>query len=161
MAWIQNVVTTKFAELLRADDGLAAVYAEAETTGGAVTAIPSVLEQFVSAEIAEKAASVKYPVIHVYCEKLVNKFREKFRRVSGTARLVAEIRVSADHLQDLQQLLALHVDAVTEILHRRRGDWGDGIFYAGEYEITFQPIRRGGKNYVQSALITLEAHISA
>jgi hypothetical protein len=161
MARIQNIATTRFADLLRADEGLAAVYREVEAADGAAATIPAVLEQFVSADVAEKAAAVKYPVIHVYCDKLVNKFREKFRSVSGTVSLVAEIRVSSDHLQDLQQVLALHVDVVTEVLHRRRGDWGDGIFYAGEYEIAFQPIRRGGRNYLQSALITLEAHISA
>ena len=158
---IHNLASARFAELLRADDGLTAVYADFQQRGGPDLPVPTVLEQYIAADLAEKAASVRYPVIHVYCERLVNKLAEKFRRVSGTVSLAAEVRASADHYQELQQTLAAHADAVAEVLHRHRGDWGSGIFYTGGYEIEFQPIRRGGKNYLQSAVITLEAHISA
>jgi hypothetical protein len=98
--------------------------------------------------------------VHVYCDRVANKLTEKFRTFSGTARLVIDVRVTHDRAAELQQVLAHYVDMITELLHRRRGDWGSGVTYTGSYEITFQQVRRGGKNYLQNAVITLEVLIS-
>jgi hypothetical protein len=163
MARIQTLVTQRLAELLRADDGLAASCAELQESGEATASgmdTPVLLEQFITADLAEKAGCVKYPVIHVFCDRVVNKLTEKFRTFSGTATLAIDVRVTHDHVSDLQQALAFYVEAVTEVLHRRRGDWGDGVFYTGGYEIAFHPVKRGGRNHLQSAVITLEVHIS-
>jgi hypothetical protein len=149
--------------MLRAEDGLAAVLTEMQNGSDSIpgsTDITAVLEQFIGADLAEKAVAVKYPVIHVYCDRVVNKLTEKFRTFSGTASLVIDVRVTHDHANDLQQSLAFYVDVVTEVLHRRRGDWGGGVFYTGGYEIAFNAVKRGGKNYLQNALITLEVFIS-
>lgn len=162
MARIQTLATGRLAELLRAEDGLSATCAELQNESGtpADTEVPVLLEQFITADLAEKASTVRYPVIHVFCNRVVNQLTEKFRTFSGTASLAIEVRVTHDHATELQQVLAFYVEAVTEVLHRHRGDWGQGVFYTGGYEITFQPIKRGGKSYLQSAVITLEAHIS-
>jgi hypothetical protein len=157
------MASRRLAEILRADDGIGAVIVELQNTtdsGPASTDITAVLEQFIAADLAEKAATVKYPVIHVYCDRVSNKLTEKFRTFSGTASLVIDVRVTHDHCGDLQQALAFYVDAVTEVLHRRRGDWGGGVFYTGGYEIAFNAVKRGGKNYLQTALITLDVFIS-
>ena len=41
--------------------------------------------QNVAAEMAERALGMKYPRVNVYCEKIVNELREKFRTFSGTS----------------------------------------------------------------------------
>jgi hypothetical protein len=161
MAQIQTQATKRLVELLRADDGFAAVCAELQTASDtAPTDIPVVLEQYVAADLAEKGSTIKYPVLHVYCDRVANKLTEKFRTFSGTASLVLEVRVTHDHITDLQRSLAFYVDAVTELLHRRRGDWGGGAFYTGGYEVAIQPVKRGGKNYLQAALVSLDVQIS-
>ena len=118
------------------------------------------LEQYITADLAEKAATVRYPVVHVYCDRVTNKLTEKFRTFSGTASVVAEVRVTHDHVCDLQRELAFFVDVVTEVLHRSRGDWGSGVCYTGGYEVAIQPVKRGGRSYLQAALISLDVQIS-
>jgi uncharacterized protein (DUF433 family) len=49
---------------------------------------------------------------------------------------------------------------VTDVLDRHRGAWGMGIFHSGTYEITFQAAKRGGKNFIQSARVRVETHVS-
>src|SRR5688572_16458419 len=56
----------------------------------------------VAAEVEEKSSGARYPRVQVYCEKVVNALREKFRRFSGSADLVIEIRVSHEHIDELQ-----------------------------------------------------------
>ena len=56
--------------------------------------------------------------------------------------------------------MQLYVDAVTRVLDQRRGDWGGGMFYGGGYEAVFGAVKRGGKNYLQTARITLEVDAS-
>jgi len=48
--------------------------------------------QNAAAEIVERAQGVKYPTVSVYCEKIVNDLREKFRRFSGRAQMAVELR---------------------------------------------------------------------
>jgi hypothetical protein len=52
------------------------------------------------------------------------------------------------------------VDAVTQVLDANRGSWGEGAFYAGGYEVSFDPIRHGGKNFIQSAKVSFEVDLS-
>jgi hypothetical protein len=114
----------------------------------------------VAAELAERAAGVKYPSVNVYCEKLVNDLREKFRRFSGTAQMAIELRQSQDRLEGIQDRLELYVDATIEMLHGNRGDWGDGMFYSGQYEVGYGPVKQGGKNFTQMAKVSFEIGVS-
>jgi hypothetical protein len=34
------------------------------------------------------------------------------------------------------------------------------MFYPGAYEVVYSPVKKGGKNYLQSALVRLEVQIS-
>ena len=113
-----------------------------------------------AADVAEKTSGVRYPVVYVYCEKVVNDLREKFRTFSGTAELSVDIRVSHEHMDDLQGLLQAYVEAVTDVLDKRRGQWAKGVFYSGGYEIHFGPIKRGGRNFIQSAKVDLTVNVS-
>ena len=85
--------------------------------------VTDILERNVAAELAEKTSEVRYPVVYVYCEKVVNDLREKFRTFSGTADLCVDIRVSHEHMDELQPSLQAYVEAVTDVLDKRRGSW--------------------------------------
>jgi hypothetical protein len=122
--------------------------------------VTDILERNVAAELAEKTSGVRYPVVYVYCEKVVNDLREKFRTFSGTADLCVDIRVSHEHMDELQPSLQAYVEAVTDVLDKRRGSWTGGVFYTGGYEIQFSPIKRGGRNFVQSAKVELTVNVS-
>ena len=163
MARAENLAAVRLAEILRAEDGIAAACAELlESEDARIQALTGdeVLEQHVAADLAEKGSSVRYPAIHVYCERLVNKLREKFRTFSGTATLAVDIRASNDHLDELQRQLQVYVGSVTAVLHEKRGSWPGGMFYSGGYEVVYSPVKRGGRNYLQSALVRLEVQIS-
>ena len=82
-----------------------------------------------AADLAEKTSGVRYPVVYVYCEKVVNDLREKFRTFSGTADLCVDIRVSHEHMDELQASLQTYVEAVTDVLDKKRGQWATGVFY--------------------------------
>jgi hypothetical protein len=57
-------------------------------------------------------------------------------------------------------MLQLYVDAVTRVLDRSRGDWSEGMYYTGGYEVTFGAVKRGGKNFVQTAKVAFEVGVS-
>jgi hypothetical protein len=121
---------------------------------------PEITDLHAPAELVEKTASVKYPKLYVYCDRVVNALSEKFRTFSGTADLSVEIRVSHQHAGELQSQLQMYVEAVTNVLDRKRGRWPGGVFYTGGYEVVFSPVKRGGKNYLQTARVKIEVHIS-
>jgi hypothetical protein len=63
-------------------------------------------------------------------------------------------------LEGLQDGLETYTDAVRQVLETSRGDWGDGMFYSGEYQASFGPVKHGGKNFIQTAKITFEVGVS-
>lgn len=120
-----------------------------------------VLVANVAPELAEKAAYAKYPVVHIYCEKVTNALREKFRRFSGTVRMVAEARASQGRVEGIEAQSQLLSDAITEVLDASRGDWGQGMFFAGGYEINYGPVKTGGKNFIQVTKVVFDVDVSA
>src|SRR5580700_9367781 len=122
---------------------------------------PYIVTQNVSIEIWERATVVKYPLVQIYSDRVRNLLTEKFRTFSGKIRTVAEIRVSQDRIEGLEDRLRLYADAVTQVLDSNRGSWGQGAFYTGGYEVTFDPVKQGGKNFLQVAKVTFEVDMSA
>lgn len=122
--------------------------------------IGQVLVRNVSADVAEKSAGVLYPSFYIYCEKMTNALREKFRTFSGTARMVVEARASQDRIEGLEDRVHVYVDAITNLLDGSRGDLGQGMFYTGGYEVTFGAVKHGGKNFLQTAKVVFEVEIS-
>ena len=114
----------------------------------------------VPAEMAEKSDLVKYPSLNVYCEGIANELHEKFRSFSGKVHMAIEVRYSQDRLEGLQDQLELYLDGAMGVLHACRGDWADGMFYGGEYEVSIGPVKKGGKNFIQTAKITFEIGVS-
>jgi len=119
-----------------------------------------IIGQKVAFEIAEKSPGVKYPVAYVYCEKLTNSLTEKFRRFSGKALMVVEIRISQDRMEELERKLQFYVEAVMNVLEQNRGDLGSGLFFGGEYQVEFGPVKHGGKNFIQIARVLFELDVS-
>jgi hypothetical protein len=115
----------------------------------------------IAADLLEKSAGVTYPHFYVYCEKLTNTLKEKFRTLSGTARMAIEVRASQDRLEGLDEQVHLLTDAVVAVLDGNRGVFGAGMFFSGSYEITYGPVRQGGKHYLQAAKIQFDVDISS
>jgi len=164
MLSIASVATHKLAGILAASNGVPAAV-EALTSQQGVTlpqiGAQQIVAQNVGPDIAEKSVISKYPLIYVYCSKLVNDLREKFRTFSGDAQMSAEARVSQDRLDGLESNLHVYVDAITSVLDGNRGDWGDGFFYGGGYEVTFSKVKHGGRNFLQTAEISFALEVSA
>ncbi|MEO7651384.1 MAG: hypothetical protein ABIZ80_13045 [Bryobacteraceae bacterium] len=114
----------------------------------------------VSQELVERSVDLRYPTLHLYCERVSNTLREKFRTFSGSVQMALEVRVSHDRLEGLDQRLQVYVDVVTRILDQNRGDWGSGMFYTGGYEALFEPVKRGGKNFIQTGKVRFEVLVS-
>jgi hypothetical protein len=116
--------------------------------------------QNVAPEIADQSNTMQYPAINVYCEKIVNSLAEKFRSFSGNVQTTVELRHSQDRLDGLQDALDNYADAVMQVLNANRGDWGSGLFYCGQYQVLFGPVKHGGRNFQQVAKITFEIGVS-
>jgi hypothetical protein len=113
-----------------------------------------------SSDIAEKSVEPKYTAVYIYCGKVVNAQKEKFRSFSGVIQMEIDVRVSQDRLEGIDRTSQLYTDAVTQTLNQNRGDWGQGLFYSGGYEISFGPVKHGGRNFIKSAKISFDVDAS-
>jgi len=163
MISIGQTVKSKVLQLLTVPNGLnSSIAAVVQEQDVPITPIDAAYfySENVASDIAEKATEPKYTAVYVYCEKISNVLNEKFRRFSGTIALTIEVRVSQDRLEGMDQLAQLYADAATQTLDQNRGDWGQGLFYSGEYEVSFGPVRHGGRNFIKSAKISLQVDAS-
>jgi hypothetical protein len=124
-------------------------------------AVQQIIPQNVTPEVSDLSTVDKYPLVYVYCTKVINQLREKFRSFSGDAQMVVEVRVSQDRLDQIETNLQAYVDAITQVLDTSRGDWGDGFFFDGEYEVTFGGVKHGGRNFLQIGKVSFVLEISA
>ncbi len=159
MAGIGGRTATRVTELLTSATGLkSSVHQAALSARVQLAEIPpeQVFPQNVSFEVIERTSVARYPSMHVYCERVSNEMREKFRTFSGRVRMVVEIRVSHDRLEGMEEQLHGYADAVTRVLDSSRGDWGNGMYYAGGYEINFGGVKKGGRNHIQTAKVEFD-----
>src|SRR5579864_3480203 len=169
MAQTASVVAHVFAGFLSATGTLSesainsAVATAALDSGIPLAPVPTpyIVTQNMSIELWERASVVKYPLIQVYSDRVRNALTEKFRTFSGKIRTVAEVRVSQDRIEGLEDQLRLYVDAVTQVLDTNRGSWGQGMFFTGGYEVKFDPIQHGGRNFLQLAKVIFEVDLSS
>ena len=160
---IGSAVTAKVVQRITGPGGVNAglgALTQAEREFAGLIDSSQVRVQNVAAEMAERALGVKYPAVNVYCEKIVNELREKFRTFSGRVQMAIELRQSQDRLEGIQDRLELYVDATMQMLNGSRGDWGDGMFFGGGYEVAFGPVKQGGKNFMQVAKVTFEIGVN-
>ncbi|MBV9301371.1 MAG: hypothetical protein JOY62_18685 [Acidobacteriaceae bacterium] len=113
-----------------------------------------------SADMADKDLQFTYPRISIYCAGLKNTQIEKFRSLSGTISVTVELWASSNLLQETDQWIHFYVEAMTDILRQNIGDWGDGIFFSGVYDVSFQAPRVGGLGYSGSAKVTCNLNVS-
>jgi hypothetical protein len=165
MAQTASISATKLVEFLKAPDtGVnSAASVLAADSGIPLAAVPPehITAQNTSIAIAERSQAVKYPVVHVYSDRVRNLLTEKFRTFSGKIRTVAEVRVSQDRIEGIEDQLRLYVDAVTQVLDTNRGSWGQGAFFTGGYEVNFEPVQHGGRNFLQVARVSFEVDLSS
>lgn len=163
MTGIADAATGKALALLSAPAGInAQLAAMTDGTGGLAPAVSArqMMPQNVAIDLAERSSEVLYPAVQVYCERLSNTQREKFRTFSGKAHMAVEVRHSQDRLEGIEGRLRGYAEAVTRVLEGSLGDWGAGMFYGGGYEVAFGAVKRGGRNFVQVAKVTFEVEVS-
>lgn len=159
MARAAIIAVNELTRMLKVEGGLNAAVAEISSDLPLVCET-EIVTNFAAADLLEKLTAVRYPSLHIYCDRVANKLGEKFRTFSGTVQLAIEVRVTHEHVDQLHDQLNGYVQAITDVLDRNRGTWAPGIFHSGTYEITFQPAKRGGKNFIQTARVSVEAHVS-
>src|SRR5678816_1315566 len=164
MAKAASVATRRTVEFLTDPDGglnsaIAQIAIESAVELASISP-EQVVNQNVSIELSERARVVKYPAVNVYADRVRNLLTEKFRTFSGKVRTVAEVRVSQDRIEGVEERLRLYVDAVTQVLDTNRGSWGEGAFFTGGYEVSIDPVRQGGRKFLQIAKVVFEVDIS-
>ena len=159
---IGSAITAKVIQRITGPGGVNAGLGALELPGQAAGGMDAgqVRSQNVAADVAERSGTAQYPAANVYCEKIVNSLEEKFRTFSGSVQMAIEVRHSQDRLEGLEDAVELYADAVMQVLNAGRGDWGDGMFYGGEYQVSFGAVKHGGKNFIQAAKITFEIGVS-
>lgn len=163
MAGLSSMLTlTVVSKLTLTVDGVNARVAAIETADPGVQAvgIQTIIAQNASVEISEKTGHAHYPALLVYCDKLLNTLKERFRQFSGKAHMVVEVRHSQDQLTAIEANLAAYVDGVCALLDDSRGDWGGGAMYGGGYEVSYEAVGRGGKNFLQRAKVGFDVEVS-
>jgi hypothetical protein len=111
-------------------------------------------------QIGDMDMQLTYPRVSLYTVGLKNTRVEKFRTLSGSLTLVADIWASADLMTQVDQWIHYYVEGVTEIFRQNTGDWGNGIFFDGSFDIQFHLPATGGLGFVQNAKVTLNLHVS-
>ena len=112
------------------------------------------------AAMADLQQQLGYPRISIYSNRIKNQQLEKFRSLSGTATVIAEIGVTADLVDQVDLWIHFYVEAVANILRRNTGDWGDGVFFSGTYDVEMQVPKTGASGFLQTAKVTCELNIS-
>ena len=157
---IGSAATAKVVQRLAGANGLGASLAALSTTLAERFDASDIHQVNVANTLAELTAGVSYPVVNVYCEKIIHDQVEKFRTFSGRVRIAVDVRVSHDRLKGLTEDLEIFADAVCDVLSKNRGDWADGMFYGGTYEVAYKSVKHGGRNFVQTAQVLFEIGVS-
>ena len=157
---IVSMATDKVVSRLSGASGISAGLAALSLPPTIAPQPPRIVSQNVAVELAERAGKSHYPLVHVYCEKIVNDLKEKFRRFSGRVQMVVEIRQSQDRLDGIEESTGAYLDAVLNALTGIRGDWGDGMFFTGAYDVSIGAVKQGGKYFLQVAKVNFDIGVS-
>lgn len=111
-------------------------------------------------DMGDKDLELTYPRICLYSVGVKNTQIEKFRSLSGTIAVTAEVWASGDLISETDQWIHYYVEALTSILRQNIGDWGDGMFFSGMYDVQMQAPKAGGFGYVESAKVTCTLNVS-
>lgn len=139
-----------------------AVSAIAAQTGQTLPGISNsqIVITSISPDMADKNAQLTYPRVCVYCTQVKNSHSQKFRSFSGAVAVTAEVWFSDNLLAATGTGLHYYVEAVASILRANQGDWGDGFYFSGLYDVQLQPPKAGGFGFVESARIACVLEVS-
>jgi cell division protein ZapA (FtsZ GTPase activity inhibitor) len=163
MAGLSGALTSIVVSMLTSTaDGVNVRIAAMEQADSSLQAVGlrTIIALNASVEISEKTGYVQYPALLVYCDKLSNTLKEKFRQFSGKVHAVVEVRNSQDKLDGIESSTEAYVDAVCALLDDSRGDWGSGLLYAGGYDVSYETVGRGGRNFLQRARVGFDVEVS-
>jgi hypothetical protein len=152
------------ASLLTAENAVSAQIAAVEQDFGySLPAIPAsqIILSSADADLMDRRQQIGYPRIAVYSDRVVNNLREKFRTLSGTVSVTIVVAASADLIDQVEQWIHYYVDAITNVLRQNIGDWGNGMFFPGTYDVQVQPPKTGGSGFVQTANINCVLSVSS
>ncbi len=138
---------------------ITAISAEMKATVPLITSEQVVLSS-IPVDLADMNVQLSYPRVCIYSSNLKNSQVEKFRSFSGQLLLAAEIWASGDLVTDVDAWIHFYVEAVAQILQSSTGDWGNGMFYSGAYDVQFQPPKSGGLGFVETAKLTFALNVS-
>ena len=88
MPEIASMTTSKLMAILTGGEGLPAAVAGLSQAQNLVllpVSTAQIIAQNVAPDLAERSTISNYPLVYVYCSKVVNLLREKFRSFSGNA----------------------------------------------------------------------------
>ena len=111
-------------------------------------------------DIGDKDVQLTYPRVCLYSTGLKNTQVEKYRSLSGSLSVVADVWASAALVSDSDAWIHYYFAAVASVFSANIGDWGNGIFFPGLYDVEFQAPKAGGLGFVQSVRITLHLIVS-
>lgn len=138
---------------------ISTVSSSANTIVPPITAAQVVLSSTVPT-MGDKDLQLTYPRICLYTANVKNTQVEKFRSLSGTVSVIAELWASGDLVSQTDQWIHYYVEAMTDILRQNIGDWGDGFFFSGEYDVQLHSPKAGGLGYVELATVTCVLNVS-
>jgi hypothetical protein len=147
----------KLVQLLTANSALAnTVQMISAAVGETAPAISNsqIVVTTASADLADKNAQLTYPRVCIYSTQLKNTHAEKFRSFSGSIAVAVDVWFSAPLLDATGSGLHIFVEALTTILRANQGDWGDGFYFSGLYDVQLQAVKQGGFGFVESARVT-------
>ncbi len=113
-----------------------------------------------SPDMADKNAQLTYPRVCVHSTQINNTHMEKFRSFSGGLVVVTDVWFSASLIGPTETGLHYYLEAIASILQANTGDWGDGVYYSGLYDVQLQPAKAGGFGFVGSARISCSLDIN-
>jgi hypothetical protein len=153
----------KVSDLLTANSSLSQELATlASSAGSSIPTIDSthVVLSSVTSDVGDTDTRLGYPRVCLYSSGYKNSQFEKFCSLSGLVSTTADIWTSANMVDDTDRLIHYYVEAVTTLLRNSSGDWGDGLFFPGTYEVQFHAPKAGGLGFVQLARIRFELIVS-
>jgi hypothetical protein len=163
MTPISTLAVQKLISILTTGNALQQTLAAIEATAQVQVPVISTTQIVASSaapDLADNNLQMSYPRVCVYTNGIQNKQIEKFRSFSGTLTVVVEIWASANLLTQTDQWIHFYIEAVTELLRSNIGDWGNGFFFSGKYDVQFQPPKAGGFGFVESSKLTITLNVS-
>jgi hypothetical protein len=153
------LATQKLYNLLTGDSALTKKLASLSSVNGvSIPPLESAHVYLSSAanDVGDTESRLGYPRVCVYSSGFKNSLIEKFRSLSGSITTTVDIWSSANLVEETDRCIHYYVEGVSALLRNSSGDWGDGVFFSGVYDVQFQSPKAGGFGFVQLARLRFD-----